>query len=61
MLLDDYLKEGQITVEGPFADAGDSLFAVTGGTGKYAGAKGTLRLHALDPANAALKFTFDLL
>ena len=55
------LKEGQITVEGPFADTGDSLFAVTGGTGKYAGAKGTLRVHALDSTNAALKFTFDLL
>ena len=28
------LKAGQITVEGPFMDEGDSLFAVTGGTGK---------------------------
>jgi allene oxide cyclase len=55
------LKEGQITVEGPFADTGDSLFAVTGGTGKYAGAKGTLTLHPLDAANSALKFSFDLL
>lgn len=55
------LKEGQITVEGPFADTGDSLFAVTGGTGKYAGAKGTMKLHSLDAANTALKFTFDLL
>src|SRR6202047_3563485 len=32
------LKEGQITIEGPFYDAGDSVMAVTGGTGKYAGA-----------------------
>src|SRR3984957_5550131 len=34
------LKAGQITVEGPFMDSGDSLFTVTGGTGKYAGAQG---------------------
>ena len=55
------LKEGQITVEGPFSDTGDSLFAVTGGTGKYAGAKGSMKLHPLDASNAALKFTYDLL
>src|SRR6202041_3582976 len=29
------LKSGQITVEGPFMDEGDSLLTVTGGTGKY--------------------------
>ena len=34
------LKGGQITVEGPFLDAGDSVLAVTGGTGAYAGARG---------------------
>src|ERR1700685_868958 len=42
------LKAGQITVEGPFMDDGDSLFAVTGGTGKYAGAKGSMKLHPRD-------------
>src|SRR5271155_5817472 len=30
------LKAGQITVEGPFMDQGDSLMIVTGGSGKYA-------------------------
>jgi len=41
------LKAGQITVEGPFMDEGDSLFTVTGGTGKYAGAKGSMNcIHA---------------
>jgi hypothetical protein len=55
------LKDGQITVEGPFSDSGDSLFAVTGGTGKYAGSRGSMKLHPLDASNAALKFTFDLL
>src|SRR6185295_19790110 len=29
------LADGQITVEGPFLDAGDSDLAVTGGTGAY--------------------------
>src|SRR6202171_1724389 len=36
------LKAGQITIEGPFLDEGDSLFAVTGGPGKYAGAQGSI-------------------
>src|SRR3984893_8953146 len=40
------LKEGEITIEGPFFDDKDSVMAVTGGTGKYAGAKGSLKLHA---------------
>jgi hypothetical protein len=44
------LKAGQITVEGPFMDEGDSLFAITGGTGKYADAKST-----------SYDFTYDLL
>ena len=39
------LKEGRITLEGPFYDSGDSLFVITGGTGKYAGAKGQMTLH----------------
>src|SRR5580658_3964239 len=42
------LAGGEITVEGPFYDSGDSTLAVTGGTGKYAGAKGALKLHARD-------------
>jgi len=55
------LKTGQITVEGPFLDEGDSLFAVTGGTGKYAGAKGSLKLHPRDPTPTGYDFTYDLL
>jgi allene oxide cyclase len=55
------LKAGQITVEGPFLDEGDSLFAVTGGTGKYAGAKGSMKLHPRDPTPTAYDFTYDLL
>src|SRR5882724_4508442 len=40
------LAEGQITVEGPFYDTADSVLAVTGGTGEYAEASGSLALHA---------------
>jgi hypothetical protein len=55
------LKDGQITVEGPFSDAGDSLFTVTGGTGKFAGAKGQMKLHVRTGKPEAYDFTFDLL
>ena len=55
------LKAGQITVEGPFMDEGDSLFVVTGGTGKYAGAKGSMKLHPRDAKSSSYDFTYDLL
>jgi allene oxide cyclase len=55
------LKAGQVTVEGPFMDSGDSLLAVTGGTGKYAGARGTLKLHPRDATPTGYDFIYDLL
>jgi allene oxide cyclase len=55
------LKAGQITVEGPFLDTGDSLMAVTGGSGKYAGAKGSMKLHPRDATPTGYDFTYDLL
>ena len=55
------LKAGQITVEGPFMDTGDSLMAVTGGTGKYAGARGSMKLHPRDATPTGYDFTYDLL
>jgi len=54
------LKDGQITVEGPFLDAGDSVLAVTGGTGKYATARGELKLHARDAKGSAYDFWYSL-
>jgi hypothetical protein len=54
------LEGGQITVEGPFLDAGDSVVAITGGTGKYAGARGQMKLHYRDPKGAQLDFVFEL-
>jgi allene oxide cyclase len=35
--------------------------AVTGGTGKYAAAKGSLALHARDAKASAYDFVYDLL
>jgi hypothetical protein len=54
-------KGGQITVEGPFMDEGDSTFTITGGTGKYAGAKGAMKLHPRDAKSSSYDFTYDLL
>ncbi len=55
------LAEGAITVEGPFYDTGDSVMAVTGGTGKYAGAKGAMKLHSRDAKSTAYDFIYELL
>ncbi len=55
------LEAGQITTEGPFYDQGDSVLAITGGTGKYAGAKGKLLLHALDPRSTSYRFKYEIL
>jgi hypothetical protein len=55
------LKAGQITVEGPFMDSGDSLLAVTGGTGQYAGARGSMKLHPRDATPTGYDFVYDLL
>lgn len=54
------LAGGQLTVEGPFHDSGDTTLAVTGGTGKYAGAKGEMLLHARDAKGSAYDFKFTL-
>jgi Allene oxide cyclase len=55
------LADGQITVEGPFLDAGDSVVAVTGGTGKYAGVRGEMALHARDAKGSAYDFRYKLM
>lgn len=54
------LAEGQITVEGPFYDAADSALAVTGGTGEYAEASGTLALHARNDKGTEYDFVYKL-
>jgi allene oxide cyclase len=41
-----FLAGGQIVVEGPFYDAKGSTLAITGGTGRYRTARGTMDLHS---------------
>jgi hypothetical protein len=55
------LSSGQITAEGPVGDSGDSLLAVTGGTGKYLGARGTLKIHSRDAKQSSYEFVYELL
>jgi allene oxide cyclase len=52
------LAKGQITVQGPFLDSGDSVLAITGGTGAYRKARGTVNLHARSATE--FDFTFHL-
>ena len=54
------LAQGQIVVDGPFLDGGDSTLAVTGGTGAFRGARGEMTLHARDKAGSAYDFSYDL-
>lgn len=51
--------DGSIVVQGPFLDAGDSTLAITGGTGKYSGASGEMKLHALE-GGTEFEFTFTV-
>lgn len=52
------LAKGQITVQGPFLDSGDSVLAITGGTGAYRNARGTMALHARSATT--YRFTFHV-
>ena len=54
------LQKGQITVEGPFYDTGDSVLAVIGGTGVYNGARGRMTLHARDAKGLSYDFVYTL-
>jgi hypothetical protein len=54
------LAGGQITVQGPFLDKGDSVMAITGGTGKYVNARGQMKLHARDDKGKEYDFTYEL-
>jgi allene oxide cyclase len=54
------LATGQIMVDGPVADTGDTVLAVTGGTGAYRGTRGEMLIHARDPKASAYDFHFRL-
>lgn len=54
------LADGQITVQGPFLDKGDSVLAITGGTGKYSTARGQMKLHARNPEGTEYDFVYEI-
>ncbi len=55
------LDGGQITVEGPFYDAKDSELAITGGTGDYDQASGTMKLHARNDKGTEYDFDYEII
>jgi hypothetical protein len=57
----NFLEGGSITVEGPFLDAAPSALAITGGTGAYRGARGSMRLAAANEAATEFDFVFRIL
>jgi hypothetical protein len=57
-----FLSKGQITVQGPFYDDGsDSTLAITGGTGAYRNARGSMELHWRNPAGTEFDFVFRVI
>jgi allene oxide cyclase len=50
-----FLPGGQVVVAGPFYDAKDSTLAITGGTGRYRNARGTMDLQS---RNGGTEFAF---
>ena len=55
------LSDGSITVEGPFYDAGDSVLAITGGTGAYKEARGQMKLHARNAEGTEFDFIYEII
>ena len=55
------LATGTLEVQGAYPDTGDCEFAIVGGTGRYAGARGALKVHARDAAHSAYDFAVELL
>ena len=54
------LGSGSLLVAGAYPDEGDAAFGIVGGTGRYAGARGTLEVHARDAAHSAYDFAIAL-
>ena len=57
-----FLAGGQITVEGPYFDDGtDTTLTITGGTGVFVEARGSMLLHARgNPVGSEFDFVFTL-
>jgi hypothetical protein len=54
------LAKGQITVEGPYRDASDSVLAITGATGAYSNVRGEMALHKRDAKGSEYDFIYTL-
>ncbi len=54
------LEKGQLTVEGPFYDSADSVLAITGGTGEFAGALGEMALSARGTKGDTYNFVYRI-
>ena len=54
-----WLADGAITVEGAFNDTKPTTMAITGGTGMYSNARGTMRLEA-GPDEGTFLFTYKV-
>jgi hypothetical protein len=55
------LEGGTLQAAGSYPDEGDAEFAVVGGTGRFTGARGTLKVHPRDAQHSAYDFVIDLL
>ena len=55
-----FLAEGQITVEGPFSDTGNTKLAITGGTGAYGSARGWMELKYHNKKGTEFDFVFHV-
>ena len=55
------LDGGALLVAGPYPDEGDAVFGIVGGTGRYAGARGTVAVHSRDAAHESYDFVISLL
>jgi allene oxide cyclase len=55
-----FLDSGSLSVQGQFSDAGNTVLAITGGTGAYAGARGTMDLKYHNKKGTAFDFVFHL-
>jgi hypothetical protein len=54
------LEDGQINVSVPFYDTGDSLLAITGGTGAYAGTRGQMTLSFHNEDATEFDFVYEI-
>jgi len=54
------LRAGQLTVEGLFSDTGNTVLAITGGTGAYSNARGSMNLNYHNKKGTKFDFIFHI-